>query len=391
MRILDRYLLKNCAVPFLYCVFGFIAIWLVFDLSDNGPDFIEARVSPIKVMYFYATQLPQVLVLSLPIGLLLALLYSLSRMSRSNEIISMLGAGIGVVRLLLPLMGIGLAATAVSIFLNYRLAPKSEAMKQQVFELITKGEERREDLEAHLFRDRRDNRTWFISKMTLEPVSLKGIHIMQQDAEGNVLRKWYARRANYSPEDKGWLFRDGKTVDFDAEGNVAHEEYWDQKLVTDWPETPQRLASASYEPQNLSVDELADYLRYNSDFPESQLAPYRTQKLYRWALPWSCFIVVFIAAPLGIVFSRRGVLAGVASSIFIFFGMVFFTNLFLALGKGARISPVIAAWGPNIIFGMLGVFLLYLRSSNRELPKLWPRRAGRREKPLPAALPTGNR
>ena len=63
-------------------------------------------------------------------------------------------------------------------------------------------------------------------------------------------------------------------------------------------------------------------------------------------------------------------LAGVATSIVIFFAMIFLNNLFLALGKGNRISAITAAWGPNFLFGSIGLFLLYLRSNNRELPTL---------------------
>jgi lipopolysaccharide export system permease protein len=368
MKILDRYILRNTLVPFLYCVLGFLAIWLVFDLGDNGEDFIRARVSPLKVGYFYMTQFPQIMVISLPIGLLLALLYSLSRMSRTNEIISMLGAGLSVTRLLVPLIVLGLITTALSFMLNYRLAPHSEAVKEQVFELITKGEEKGADLRAYLFRDRRGKRTWFISRMPRDATTMKGVHVMQQDADGDVIAKYYARRASYVPEAKGWQMKDGKTVMFDKKGNVTREEYWDEKLTTDWPETPQRIASSVMPAQSLAVDELRDYLRFNSDFPPAQLAPYRTELQYRLALPWTCLVVVFIAAPLGIVFSRRGVLAGVASSIFLFFGMIFVTYLFLALGKGAWISAVVAAWTPPVVFGCLGLVLLRYRQTNKDLP-----------------------
>jgi lipopolysaccharide export LptBFGC system permease protein LptF len=143
--------------------------------------------------------------------------------------------------------------------------------------------------------------------------------------------------------------------------------------VQGWTETPWRIASSQLEAQNLSIPKLRDYLKHNGDFPDNQLAPFRTYLAHRWALPWSCLVVVFIAAPLGIVFSRRGVLAGVASSIFIFFGMIFLTNLFLALGKGGRINPLVAAWFPNAFFGIVGLVLLYFRSTNRELPKLFGR------------------
>jgi lipopolysaccharide export system permease protein len=201
---------------------------------------------------------------------------------------------------------------------------------------------------------------------------LEGLHISQQDQEGNILHKYYARRAVYQPADQTWALKGGKMVRFNLNGEQIEERYFETEVIKGWTETPWRIASADLEAQNLSVPELHDYLRHNSDFPDVQLAPYRTHLQYRWALPWTCLVVVFIASPLGIVFSRRGVLAGVASSIFIFFTMVFLTNLFLALGKGGRVSPVIAAWTPNAIFAAVGLALLYLRSTNREVPKLIP-------------------
>ena len=49
--------------------------------------------------------------------------------------------------------------------------------------------------------------------------------------------------------------------------------------------------------------------------------------------------------------------------------MNFLTHLFLALGEGDRISPIIAAWTPNLIFTFIGLYLLYLRATNREAPR----------------------
>jgi lipopolysaccharide export LptBFGC system permease protein LptF len=79
--------------------------------------------------------------------------------------------------------------------------------------------------------------------------------------------------------------------------------------------------------------------------------------------------VVCIAAPLGVGYSRRGVLASVATAVLLVFSMNFLTHLFLALGEGDRIAPSIAAWTPNILFATIGLYLLYLRASNREAPR----------------------
>jgi len=77
MKLLDRYLLRNLLEPFLICFFGFLAIWLVFDLGENGRDFLDARASFKQIAYFYFTQLPQMNLISLPVGLLLALIFCL--------------------------------------------------------------------------------------------------------------------------------------------------------------------------------------------------------------------------------------------------------------------------------------------------------------------------
>lgn len=380
MRILDRYILKNFLLPFLYCFLGFIAIWLLFDFTMNAGDFIDAKASPRFLLHYYATQLPQIVVVLLPATLLLALLYSLGRMSRSNEIISMLTAGQSLTRLIAPLVLVGAAVTALSFVMNYKLAPHAETAKRESRDRLVASKGKINMVIGQLFRNRSDNRTWFL-QVQIDPFNwsseitnlnlnrVAGVHITQQDADGNILRTYYAHGAAFDPQDKIWTFFQGKTVDFDLEGNVTREEYWDSRKIKGWSETPQRIVSSNFEAQNLSVPELRDYLHYNADFSDALLAPYLTYFYYRWASPVMCLVVVFIAAPLGVAYSRRGVLAGVAGSIFIFFGMMFLDKLFVALGKGGRIPAVAAAWGPDVFFAALGFILLYLRATNRDFFK----------------------
>jgi lipopolysaccharide export system permease protein len=382
MRLLDRYVLRNFLEPFLICFAGFIGIWLIFDLSDNITDFVDAKVSFKEVAGYYLTQLPYFILLALPVGLLLALLYSLSQMSRRNEIIAMLTAGRSIVRLLLPLIFVGLIATAGCLALNYKLAPHAEAMKKVALEQITKKDKKKkkdeiQQIEQHLFRDRMNNRTWYVQKLRLANTTLNGVHVTQQDEEGNITRKWYASKAVYDQMRGNWTLFRGMIVEFNREGDIIKKEVFPGggRVIPEFTETPWRIASSQLEAQNLSIPELHEYLRFNADFPAAQLASYRTNLADRWAFPWSCFVVVFIAAPLGIVFSRRGVLAGVAASLFIFFVMILVRYLFLALGKGGRLDPLVAAWLPNAAFLAVGLLMLYVRSANRELPRLFAKRA----------------
>ena len=106
MRLLDRYIVRNFLQPYVYCILGFLSIWLIFDISDNSSTIFDERAPFLLVVHFYWTPDPSGPGDSVAgFALLLALLFCLGRMSRSNEIVSMLTAGVSVPRVVLPLLG----------------------------------------------------------------------------------------------------------------------------------------------------------------------------------------------------------------------------------------------------------------------------------------------
>jgi LPS export ABC transporter permease LptG len=365
VRLLDRYVVRNFLQVYIYCIAGFISIWLIFDVSDNISTFIDAHLGFTRVAHYYLSQLPQILVILLPVSLLLALLFCLGRMSRANEIVSMLTAGVSVPRVLRPLIVLGLLTVAASTALNYALAPHADLARKNI--LSNEQKTRRESqIEGQIFRNRTDNRTWFIQSFRRGQNVFNNVQVLQQDGKDNIVTSYLAGRATFRADTKTWDLENAKVVNYDGAGNITSEEVKPALSISHWSETPFRLSSANVRAEWLSVPELRDYLHFNSDFPTTLLAPFRTHLQYRLALPWTCLVVVFIAAPLGIGFSRRGVLSSVASSIILVFTMNFLTHLFLALGEGSRISAVLAAWLPNTIFAVIGLYLLYLRATNRD-------------------------
>ncbi len=363
MRLLDRYVIRNFLQVYIYCIAGFLSVWLIFDVSDNISTFIDEHFGFMLTVRYYATQVPEVFVILLPVSLLLALLFVLGRMSRSNEIVSMLTAGVSIPRVLAPLIGMGLLTVAGSFALNYALAPHAEMAKKN---FIATARSHQVTVQGQIFRNRTDLRTWFVQSFRPGHNVFNNVQVLQQDSHDNIVANYLAARATYHPETKTWELDQVKVVHYDDAGNIADEKMYPTLTIEHWSETPFRLGSANVRAEYLSFPELREYLHFNSDFPITLLAPFRTHLQYRLALPWTCLVVVCIAAPLGIGYSRRGVLASVASAVILVFSMNFLTHLFLALGEGDRISPLVAAWTPNLIFAVIGLYLLYLRATNRE-------------------------
>jgi len=369
MRLLDRYVLRSFLQAYFYCIAGFISIWFIFDISDNISTFLDERVSRTLIAKYYLMQSPQILVILLPVALLLALLFSLGRLSRTNEIVSMLTAGVSLLRLAAPLLIMALLTTGVSTALNYSLAPHAEYARKKLLE-DPNSRRQQVGLVAQTFRNRTDNRTWFIQQFKPGENAFTTLHIVQQDEKDNIVTNYIASSAVYHPEDKTWELRAVKVVQYDETGNITKSGIYESLILKNWSETPFRLSSANFRAEYLSVPELQEYLDSNSDFPVTLLAPFATHLQYRLALPWACLVSALIATALGVGYSRRAVLSSLAAAIIIVFAMNFMTHLFLALGEGARIPNWVAAWTPNVIFGLLGLVLLYYRTTNREPPKL---------------------
>src|ERR1700730_758684 len=256
VRLLDRYVIRNFLQVYLYCIAGFISIWLIFDISDNISTFIDERVGLLLTIQYYLTQVPQVFVILLPVSLLLALLFSLGRMSRANEIVSMLTAGVSLPRLLLPLIGMGLLTVAATMALNYSLAPHAELARKTFLSEAQARPSRY--IQGQIFRNRTDSRTWFVQNFLPRSNTFNNIQVLQQDANDNIVTNYVASRASYRPETKTWDLETVRIAHYDPIGNITKEEFFSTLKIEHWSETPFRLGSANERAEFLSLPELRE-------------------------------------------------------------------------------------------------------------------------------------
>ncbi|HEX8371213.1 MAG TPA: LptF/LptG family permease, partial [Chthoniobacterales bacterium] len=329
---------------------------------------IDAKAPVSAILRFYQIQLPQITVFCLPIALLLGTLYSLSRLSRSQEIVSMVTAGVSIVRVLLPVFVLGFLATAATLALNYKLAPESETKRKDYYDELTMDRKKSTEMNAVLFRNRADSRTWFFEKLSFSTNQGRGIQILQQKSNGDAVWKVLAKRGRYDPATKSWTLTSGEFLELAPDGKIIRQFNFGTRIFASFSETPYQIATTDLRAEDLGVPALKEYLTINADLPRPQKAPFATHLLYRWAMPWMCVIVLLLAGALGIAFSRRGVLNGVVATLVLFFAMLFARSVCLSLGQGGHIPPLYAAWLPVALFGFLGLILLWKRSSGGNLP-----------------------
>lgn len=372
--ILDRYLLRNFLGPLVLCLGGITAIFISMDLLNNANDFAGYGIG--QVFLYYAGQTPRIIVTVAEAALLLATLFSLGKMSRHNELSAYGTAGRSVLRSLRPMLLSALWVSLAVLAMNYHLAPEAERAKEEKEARRKAGTDAARDTAVSnvLYRNRDARRTWCLHRVPYDLRSenpIQEVAIWQQNAAGDLTESWFARDGLWLAANGEWQLRQVVHFTFmDSAGQPLRTPRRTELpglTMTSWPETPAAMLSDKLDPEFLGVPGLLSCLKSRATLPDKAIAGYETTLQWRFALPFRCFLIVLLAAPLGIVASRRNVLGGVTAAIAIFMALRFLSTIVLKAGEGMYFSPAVAAWSVNLVFTAVGALLLWHRSHNRPL------------------------
>jgi lipopolysaccharide export system permease protein len=364
MRLLDRYLFREILIPLGYCLGGFLLFWVAFNLISDIGDLQEHKMHAGDIAQYYLMKTPEFVVFVLPIGLLLALLYALTNHTRHNEITAIRAAGVSLWRLCLPYFTVGLAASAVLFVLNEYCVPEISEKAEQI-------KNRRSGIPRHLiqrfaFTNSRDARTWGMATYNTETgeMTRPQIYYALPDGSRRVLVAERALRVN-----QVWTFYNAREL-HDTGANTALVPIYQTNVLTMplFSETLEEIQSEINVSKGMSLQgkykadvpltQILDYLRLHPQPATSEARHWLYTKLHgRLAAPWTCLIVVLIAIPFGAASGRRNVFVGVAGSILICFIYFVLQQGGLAAGTSGRLPSWLAAWLPNLIFGVAGLFL----------------------------------
>ncbi len=368
LGILDRYLIRKFFSVFTICLFGFILIWLLLDWQNVYSDFGDISGQLPLIGNYYLIQIPSLLVLMGPFVLLLSCLFVLGQLSNHREIISMIQTGRGLVRVVLPLISLGIYISIFLSILNFHWAPWGEAYKDGLKDVAKHDSlTRARDVVAN---HKASGRLWYIGLFPrdyYEGAALRNLEITFPSESGIPQKRLRIDEATWDKETGDWVFSGISELNITDQPIPQFLPKVGEQIIKGWAETPSQLVSPSLEPSSLGLPELEDWLRNHNDETWIDHQPVKTQWHNRIAKPWSCLVAVLLAAPLGVVFSRRGAFSGIVVAIILCVLLFFSNEIFLAMGNGGYLIPWVAAWSANIIFAFIAFILLFRRVQNRPI------------------------
>jgi lipopolysaccharide export system permease protein len=369
MRLLDRYLFRELLTPLAFCLGGLLILGNCFSLFGELEDFQTHKLRLLDIIEYTIAITPEFLVMVLPITLLLAMLYALTNHTRYNEITAMRAAGISLWRICAPYFIVGCVLSVVLFGLNEFLVPRSIDWAEHIKTRYVPDPDdvdKKTTFSNFGFTNARGRRAWFMSEYNLKTHEmLKPIVSWKlPDDSIQVLHADHAIRTNGV-----WTFFNvAEYSQADMAAPLVPSLQTNELAMPDFDETPRQIQSeikiTSYQSlrnarrSDIPLADILAYLRLHPNLPRKDSSWLFTKFQGRLALPWTCFVVVLVAIPFGAVSGRRNLFVGVAGSIFICFGYFVIQQISITMGSHGVLAPWLAAWLPNMIFGVMGLALM---------------------------------
>jgi lipopolysaccharide export system permease protein len=125
MRILTRYVLKEHAGPLVFALSALTTLLLLNQVAKQFGNLVGKGLSWWVIGEFFALTLPFIVAMTLPMAVLVAVLYAFSRLSAENEVTALRASGVSMIGLVRPVLLAGILVAIANLLFNDQVLPRA--------------------------------------------------------------------------------------------------------------------------------------------------------------------------------------------------------------------------------------------------------------------------
>jgi LPS export ABC transporter permease LptG len=355
--LIDDYVLRDFFVYLTMILSTFLVLVLVFTLFELLGDILRNRVPAILVAEYLLNVTPYLLYNVAPLVMLLAVLVTFGLMQRSNEITAIKATGTSIYRIVTPVI-LAAAVIAAGLFFADQFYLPHTNKRQEALHNQIKGK----PAQTYLRPDRKwifgqNNDIYYYQFFDPDRDQFANISVFQLDKKNfTVSRRIHADRARWADNLDRWEYERGweRTLNGSAMGDYRTFEV---ATFPQLPETPGYFKKEVKQYSEMNYEELHKYIRdlQQSGFDVVRLRMELNKKLSYPLITW---IMAVLAIPFALSTGKKGAVTGVAVAVgtAVFYTVV--SRLFEAMGNLSQLPPAMAAWSPDLIFVLVGGYLI---------------------------------
>ena len=355
MPLMTQYVLKEY-LKFLGLLVGALSIiFFTIHFLEKSRFFSQADAPFFVITQYLLLKIPKMILELMPISMLLAALLTLGTLSKNNEVVPIMNAGVGLLGIAAPLLFIGGAVSILFFLLNGSFIPFTQAWASAVHQ------EKIERRDGAVFLK---NKIWFrINANTLlytqlvnaKENTLYGVHLYYLGDKTPITKEIEAESLRH--EHGQWVLHRGVRLHYQKNRSILRipferEEIQLSKTLFDMQQTEVRPNEMSYAKLSSYVDEMKN--------DKLNAIPYQVALHSNMAFPFANFIMTLLGIPLSFSYLRKGgmgknIMAGLGVALLYWLVL----SIALSLGRLQTIPPFLAGWGGHFLFFVLGLFLFF--------------------------------
>lgn len=382
LKKVDQYVLSEFWLPLISGAGIITGVWLGIDkfkeifklLAKSGTSFTTGLV-------ILGLETPQILSLTLPISILLASFLAFQKLSGQSEIIAMRASGLSFMRLMKPVVILGLLGALSTFVLSEFIVPFTTPFAKKIYMLALYQQPIASSSNNSFSYFEKDSngilkRIFYVRKFDKD--ELRNIIILDF-AKENLAVIHTAKAGHWEPSKGGWFLEDGNTNYIKAEDSEDKKKEFGPNfqsqsthIVSSFKETfipsllnPNEIMSKMENVKDLNFVSLAHLIHTHQkhNIETASLNEFRTKFHTKFSYPFSCIILAIMGSCLGIVGRRRTINWG-----YIILGLVVFVfymsqTVFDSFGDSGRIFPMVSVWIPNLIIGSMATMVFFYRAN----------------------------
>lgn len=351
---LDRYIMSQILLPFLFGMIGFLIIMSIDPLYFALNYVINEGVPfPVVARWFFFRLISDDMIYAFPMSMLLSALMSFGRLSKDSEITAMLAGGISFFRVIQPVLLLSVIITGGAFLYGEYVVPFTSDVKRE----LKHGKIDRVSppkTKSHVFlRDSKD-RFIYAGRADSLDARLDDVIVLEFES-GTVLKsRTAATMAKYM---KGsWVLFGA--IQYNFKGPRGERQQRFDRLDINLKEPPSAFVQESTRAKEMSARALAEKIQLLHGRGVVDLKEYLVELYSKFSVPFACVIFAFIGVLMGHTSQRSGSFVGFGISILVIFIYYVMMSFAKTAGKEGTLSPMIAAWTQNLFFLAYGGWLL---------------------------------
>lgn len=355
-QLIDRLVVSDLVRFFLFVLTGFSSLFIIVTLFQLLDQITRNKIEWFVVANYLFFLMPMVLNYMTPLAVLVAVIVTFGLLDKSSQVVALKASGQSIYRMSIPVVLISVLLSAV-VFLNQDyVLPFTNRRQDNLRHLILRGEEPPQTFYQTDHKWIFGGESRIYNYAHFDPISnvFARLTVLELSREPFAIKsRLFAHRASWDAARRTWLLENGWERRFEGD-HVDYAPF--EERTAQLPERPEYFKKDSRESSMMTLAELrqqiADLSRSGFDVLDLKVALYS-----KVAFPLACLIMVVVGLPFSLSMGKRGALYGVALALGIGLSYWGLLGLFEQMGRYEMLPPLLAGWGPNLMFGAGGLYL----------------------------------